>query len=132
MEDEFIKTARRTKDHIIVIIEEADEIKRRLQKQRNKRQESVNRSSGNFSTLTVTEIHAFQGSEENEYSTVLKSDDSPAGTMLEGSSTIVKSFNSMSVYEDTTKQSPNQRNTFMNYIQDLPPPPQAAQIRCVY
>jgi len=132
LEDEFIKTARRTKDHIIEIIEEADEIKRRLQKQRNKRQESVNRSSGNFSTLTVTEIHAFQGSEENEYSTVLKSDDSPAGTMLEGSSTIVKSFNSMSVYEDTTKQSPNQRNTFMNYIQDLPPPPQAAQIRCVY
>ncbi|CBY22488.1 unnamed protein product [Oikopleura dioica] len=113
LEDEFIKTARRTKDHIIEIIEEADEIKRRLQKQRNKRQESVNRSSG---------------SEENEYSTVLKSDDSPAGTMLEGSSTIVKSFNSMSVYEDTTKQSPNQRNTFMNYIQDLPPPPQAAQI----
>jgi hypothetical protein len=74
----------------------------------------------------------FQGSEENEYSTVLKSENSPAGTMLEGSSTIVKSFNSMSVYEDTTKQSSNQRNTFMNYIQDLPPPPQAAQIRCVY
>ena len=131
MEDEFIKTARRTKEHIIEIIEEADEIKRRLQKQKNKRQESVNRSSGMISPKLLLKLPVFQGSEENEYSTVLKSDNSPAGTMLEGSSTIVKSFNSMSVYEETTKQSSNQRNTFMNYIQDLPPPPQAAQIRCV-
>ena len=129
LEDEFIKNARRSREHIVEIIEEAHEIKRRLSQTKNKRQESINRSSG-WSRLSQ---HAFLltcvGSEENEYSTVLKSENSPAGTMLEGSSTIVKSFNSMSVYENTTKQSSNQRNTFMNYIQDLPPPPQAAQIR---
>ena len=46
LEDEFIKNARRSREHIVEIIEEAHEIKRRLSQTKNKRQESINRSSG--------------------------------------------------------------------------------------
>jgi hypothetical protein len=53
------RTARRSKEHILEIIEEADEIKRRLQKQKNKRHESVNRSSGNL-PLVITKLLFFK------------------------------------------------------------------------